>query len=594
MSIKINNQSSSSSHFHIVPDTDPFIEVPRDVVKDIFSYLGIKDVCHLSLVCKRFQTICNEASLWKQLFQKNYSSIYRNEMISGDFKTKCREHSIMRFNLKHGFFHPTPVTISFPKRSREVYSPSLLMTSQGKLVCFDEHSLCLKILDPKKTEFSQLPTYPYPQEEQEGKVKSRHCYHLTEVSTSLCTLHKADQIDILDLNNENPYASKIKLNNRIIRTLIPLPNESIFISLKDSNTNLCKAEFWNLKNPENAESSFSISTNIRMVDTTSSYVFFYSPPSSSKETGHLTVYPLKSTVSLLDLSLNEPSRIFETKQGLLLVIVNERATGDFNLHLFDPKNAWESKLLSTTKNSPNLILEAPSGDIFIEDLQMNVSQWDLRSFDAAKCVQVFKQVRHFFMSSDGYGFFSYWGKKEIVVHDLNKKEAPLRCKIPQSEYSLRKRGYEDHLSFMSHPFFPDFTFLFTVDSLHLIVPQRGEIVKNIMTGSSLPRYGGYPLSTFSKGFIKCESSSSSCQVDLYDFLPSLETVYTQILNKLEKNPSQKTVDWILSTLPEIHKKYQSDKRLPKESLKDKDTLIKWLKEFLDLPITQPNKKQKKE
>jgi F-box protein 11 len=47
-------------------------EMPDEVLLTIFSYLLEQDLCRLSLVCKRFQTIANDTELWKSLYQNVY------------------------------------------------------------------------------------------------------------------------------------------------------------------------------------------------------------------------------------------------------------------------------------------------------------------------------------------------------------------------------------------------------------------------------------------------------------------------------------------------------------------------------------------
>lgn len=44
-------------------------EMPDEVLLTIFSYLLEQDLCRLSLVCKRFNTIANDTELWKRLYQ---------------------------------------------------------------------------------------------------------------------------------------------------------------------------------------------------------------------------------------------------------------------------------------------------------------------------------------------------------------------------------------------------------------------------------------------------------------------------------------------------------------------------------------------
>jgi F-box protein 11 len=46
--------------------------MPDEVLLTIFSYLLEQDLCRLSLVCKRFQTIANDTELWKRLYQSVY------------------------------------------------------------------------------------------------------------------------------------------------------------------------------------------------------------------------------------------------------------------------------------------------------------------------------------------------------------------------------------------------------------------------------------------------------------------------------------------------------------------------------------------
>lgn len=47
-------------------------EMPDEVLLTIFSYLIEQDLCRVSLVCKRFQTIANDCELWKRLYQSVY------------------------------------------------------------------------------------------------------------------------------------------------------------------------------------------------------------------------------------------------------------------------------------------------------------------------------------------------------------------------------------------------------------------------------------------------------------------------------------------------------------------------------------------
>lgn len=47
-------------------------EMPDEVLLTIFSYLLEQDLCRVSLVCKRFQTIANDTELWKRLYQSVY------------------------------------------------------------------------------------------------------------------------------------------------------------------------------------------------------------------------------------------------------------------------------------------------------------------------------------------------------------------------------------------------------------------------------------------------------------------------------------------------------------------------------------------
>lgn len=47
-------------------------EMPDEVLLTIFSYLLEQDLCRLSLVCKRFNTIANDTELWKRLYQHVY------------------------------------------------------------------------------------------------------------------------------------------------------------------------------------------------------------------------------------------------------------------------------------------------------------------------------------------------------------------------------------------------------------------------------------------------------------------------------------------------------------------------------------------
>ncbi|KAL1404620.1 hypothetical protein pipiens_018793, partial [Culex pipiens pipiens] len=47
-------------------------EMPDEVLLTIFSYLLEQDLCRVSLVCKRFQTIANDTELWKRMYQSVY------------------------------------------------------------------------------------------------------------------------------------------------------------------------------------------------------------------------------------------------------------------------------------------------------------------------------------------------------------------------------------------------------------------------------------------------------------------------------------------------------------------------------------------
>lgn len=62
-------------------------EMPDEVLLTIFSYLLEQDLCRLSLVCKRFNTIANDTELWKRLYQNVY------------------EYDLPLFNLESCKFH---------------------------------------------------------------------------------------------------------------------------------------------------------------------------------------------------------------------------------------------------------------------------------------------------------------------------------------------------------------------------------------------------------------------------------------------------------------------------------------------------------
>lgn len=47
-------------------------EMPDEVLLTIFSYLMELDLCRLSLVCKRFNSISNDSELWKRVYQNVY------------------------------------------------------------------------------------------------------------------------------------------------------------------------------------------------------------------------------------------------------------------------------------------------------------------------------------------------------------------------------------------------------------------------------------------------------------------------------------------------------------------------------------------
>src|SRR5207249_2044811 len=47
-------------------------ELPDEVLLTVFSYVLERDLCRVSQVCKRFQSICNDTELWKNLYQGVY------------------------------------------------------------------------------------------------------------------------------------------------------------------------------------------------------------------------------------------------------------------------------------------------------------------------------------------------------------------------------------------------------------------------------------------------------------------------------------------------------------------------------------------
>lgn len=67
-----STSSSSNTSTHGIAAHYLQYEMPDEVLLTIFSYLLEQDLCRLSLVCKRFNTIANDTELWKRLYQNVY------------------------------------------------------------------------------------------------------------------------------------------------------------------------------------------------------------------------------------------------------------------------------------------------------------------------------------------------------------------------------------------------------------------------------------------------------------------------------------------------------------------------------------------
>lgn len=63
-------------------------EMPDEVLLTIFGYLLEQDLCRVSLVCKRFNSIANDCGLWKRLYQNVYEY---------DLPLFNPEHGVMNF-----------------------------------------------------------------------------------------------------------------------------------------------------------------------------------------------------------------------------------------------------------------------------------------------------------------------------------------------------------------------------------------------------------------------------------------------------------------------------------------------------------------
>ncbi|KAK2727647.1 F-box only protein 11-like [Artemia franciscana] len=69
---KVRRAATGSTQNDVVKDGSHYLqyELPDEVIYCIFGYLLEEDLCEVSKVCKRFNTIANDTELWKNLYQR--------------------------------------------------------------------------------------------------------------------------------------------------------------------------------------------------------------------------------------------------------------------------------------------------------------------------------------------------------------------------------------------------------------------------------------------------------------------------------------------------------------------------------------------
>lgn len=79
----------------------PMSFMPREILCKIFSYLSVRDLGRLSLVCKLFKEVSENDQLWKELFIERVKSFVKwehsfhfNISSSKDFKVLFRDELI--------------------------------------------------------------------------------------------------------------------------------------------------------------------------------------------------------------------------------------------------------------------------------------------------------------------------------------------------------------------------------------------------------------------------------------------------------------------------------------------------------------------
>jgi hypothetical protein len=58
-------------------------DLPSEVLVEVFSHLGAKDICSLQLICSKWQAIAKDESLWKRLVERDYQTSQRRTIVSG-------------------------------------------------------------------------------------------------------------------------------------------------------------------------------------------------------------------------------------------------------------------------------------------------------------------------------------------------------------------------------------------------------------------------------------------------------------------------------------------------------------------------------
>lgn len=181
-------------------------EMPDEVLLTIFSYLLEQDLCRLSLVCKRFQTIANDTELWKRLYQSVY------------------EYDLPLFN-------PEPCKFIFVKQEDSEY------------------------INPWKESFRQLyrgihvrPGF------QDRSYKGRNISYYNSVQAALDYADEKNSTNNLNNNNNNPLNSGTNNNNNNNHSFLNSINSaSSPINMDDNN---CSNSSNNTNN--NNESSGSL------------------------------------------------------------------------------------------------------------------------------------------------------------------------------------------------------------------------------------------------------------------------------------------------------------------------------------------------